>query len=176
MKTRKILLAAAFIAFLGNVQLFAQDTKDVNGKKNIDVNELIDKRCHRMETQLSLDEATAAKFAPIYREYLTEMRACHQRATNCINRGECTDAERISAMENGFDVRQRMLDTQKKYYNKFKGILNARQLETLFRHQRNHAGQNYKNYKRHNQCDKNRGHRNHANCDGYNHKACNYND
>ena len=129
---KKLLLAFAVIAFMGNAQLFAQDAPKTNQRPKLDMNELLEKRCQRMEAQLVLDDATAAKFAPIYKEYLQELRACHPHAGEYTKKCDRTDAERISNMEKSFDIRQKMLDTQKKYYNKLKNILNARQLETIF--------------------------------------------
>lgn len=163
MKAKKILLAMAVVAFLGNVQVFAQNTTDATSKVKFDMNELMDKRCNRMVSELSLDDATAAKFTPLYREYMNELRANHTNAVRCNKKGQCSDAERLECMENGFNMRQKMLDTQKKYYDKFKKILNARQLETMFCRQGHHGGRHFSgDYKKFAQSDKYKMYRNHA--------------
>ena len=178
MKTRNFLMIAAAAAFLSTAQVMAQNT--ATRQNRADVNELLDKRCNRMKSQLKLDDATAAKFAPLYKEYLKEMRACHPTRTNNCNKGQCTDAERKACIEKGMDCREQMVKTQKKYYAKFEKFLNAEQLQTLFC-ARGHAGRHYdKAGRRHHRgyncdangqnCDANRqncdanGHRAHHNC------------
>ena len=161
MKTKNILMVAAVAAFLSTAQVMAQNT--TTRQNRADVNELLDKRCNRMKSQLKLDDATAAKFAPLYKEYLKEMRACHPTRTNNCNKGQCTDAERKACIEKGMDCREQMVKTQKKYYAKFEKFLNAEQLQTLFC-ARGHAGHKYdragrRHHRGHN-CDTNR-----QNCD-----------
>ena len=43
-----------------------------------------------------------------------------------------TDAEIEKAIQDRFDARQKALDVQKKYFKKFKEVLNAKQLEKVF--------------------------------------------
>lgn len=167
MKTTKFLLAIALVSFLGNVQVFAQNTKSTTNKKKVNVNELIEKRCNRMASQMSLDDATTAKFIPLYKEYMQELRKCHANTALCNKNGELTDAERLTRMENRFDCRQKMLETQKSYYNKFKKILNARQMETLFCHRGHNATARkyYRGHNRHVQCAPRNGYQGQAWCD-----------
>ena len=45
---------------------------------------------------------------------------------------EMTDAEIEKAIQDRFDARQKALDVQKKYFKKFKEVLNAKQLQKVF--------------------------------------------
>ena len=94
---------------------------------------------NRMAKRLMLDDATTAKFAPIYKEYLTELQNC---VKNCPNAANCpangqkctamTDADIEKCMEQRFDMQQKKLDIRKNYYKKLKSVLNMKQMQTLF--------------------------------------------
>lgn len=149
MKTRNILLIAAFTAFMANAQAFAQQTSSATRQNRADVNELLEKRSERMKSLLKLDDATAAKFSPLYKEYLTELKACHPSRTNKKEQKLCCDADKKQQMERELECREKMIKTQKKYYKEFEKFLNAEQLETLFKH-RHHAGKRNDRAYRHN--------------------------
>ena len=150
MKTKRIALIVLTAIILTNVQVIANNVKEGNNSKQLKRSELIDKRCQRMESQLALDEKTAAKFTPLYKEYLNSLRSCHSSNCRLGKNSQPTDADRIARMERNFETRQMMLDTQKKYFNEFKKILNARQLETLFcAHHKQISRRNYHGNNRH---------------------------
>ena len=169
MKTRNALLIAAVAALMTSAPLHAQDCTTTR-QNRADINELLEKRCHRMESQLKLDEASAAKFEPLYKEYLKEMRAC--RPTNCTKKDKstCTDADKKDCIEKRLDCRERMIKTQKKYYKQFEKFLNADQLETLFS-VRKQAGQKCTRGNKHpKQCSQS-GHKRHTQCTNENHSC-----
>lgn len=94
----------------------------------------MDMQATRMGKQLMLDDSKLAQFTTLYKEYLTALKDCRptpegEKVKPC----ERTDAQIQQEIEKGFEMRQKVLDTQKKYYNSFKKILNARQLEKVFR-------------------------------------------
>ena len=174
MKTRNYLLVAAVAAFMSTAQVMAQDTNSTTRQSRADINELLDKRCNRMCASLKLDDATAAKFNALYKEYLKEMRAC--RPTPCKNgdKTQCTDADKKARIEKGMECREKMVKTQKKYYAQFEKFLNAEQLQTVFCTKRH--GQRYdKASRRHGKCDykgrKNCDAAGHNNCDARGHKS-----
>ena len=154
MKTTRIFLSMVAAAIISCGTLSAQNAQTRTERRNMNPEELMEKRIQRLESQMSLDDATAAKFAPVYKEYMKELKACHPSRSECKRRGEMTDADRTQCIEKRFDCRERMLDVQKKYYKKFKGFLNARQLECLFDKSSVAAH-------RHGKCDQNR-HKHHA--------------
>ena len=100
--------------------------------------EMVTKHTEGMQRRLLLDDATAEKFAPIYKEYLTALQQCRK----CTEpKKELTDAERTERIENGFAAQKKRIETQETYYKKLKKILNARQLEIVFSQQKHHPKQ-----------------------------------
>ena len=148
MKTKDFFFIAVVAALMSSTQVMAQNT---TGNKNVDPAELVNRRCNRMCTAMQLDDATAAKFTPLYKEYLNELRACRPATcpTECRD-GNCTDVQRKACVENRLDCRENMAKVQKKYYAKFEKILNAQQLQTVFCNGHHAGNKHFKNGRRHN--------------------------
>lgn len=116
----------------------ANAQKNPNAQKKTP-EQAIEMKTNRMAKRLMLDDATTAKFAPIYKEYLTELQNC---VKNCPNAANCpangqkcvamTDADIEKCMEQRFDMQQKKLDIRKNYYKKLKSVLNMKQMQTLF--------------------------------------------
>ena len=122
MKTR-ILLLALFIA--ASTAVVAQEK--VCDKQMME--KRLEFRVKKMQEKLMLDDATAEKFAPIYKEYLQEKAKCFP----VVEFGkELTDDQIKKNIEDGMAAQQKMLDVDKKYYNKLSKILNAKQLQQVF--------------------------------------------
>lgn len=107
--------------------------------QNISREQAIEMRTNRMAKRLMLDDATTAKFAPIYKEYLTELQECTKNcpnAANCSANGQkcaaMTDADIEKCIEQRFDMQQKKLDIRKNYYKKLKSVLNMKQMQALF--------------------------------------------
>lgn len=136
MKTNRIvsifMVAALFCC--GNV--FAQQDSKDSRKKQPTPEERMEMKVNRMQRELMLDDETAAKFAPLYKEYLEAMKQCcpaRKEMKQCeAPKGQMTDADLYKRMENCFAMQKKILETKESYYNKFKKILNARQLEQIF--------------------------------------------
>lgn len=132
---KKMLFTLAFAA-ISCTTLFAQNMPEPQKKQRKPIT--IEKQVNRMANQLMLDDATAAKFAPLYKEYLESLQGCC--AQNCCKKATAcpksnttlTDKEIEARIEKRFEMQQQRLDIQKKYYDKFKKILNAKQLEKVF--------------------------------------------
>ena len=137
MKSTRILLSMVVAAVISCGSIAAQDTKSANSRKDLNPEELMEKRIQRLQNKLELDEATAAKFTPLYKEYMKEMRACHPRRGEFKRGANVKDSESDKDIEKRLECRQKMLDTQKKYYKEFKGILNPSQMEILFNQSKN---------------------------------------
>ena len=56
---------------------FAATAQNGNGNGKRNPEQRIEKHVKRMQNSLMLDDAAAAKFAPIYKEYLLEKVNCH---------------------------------------------------------------------------------------------------
>lgn len=99
----------------------------------------IEMKANRAAKRLMLDDATTAKFAPIYKEYLTELQNCKKdcpKAKACsAGKGQCadmTDADIEKCMEQRMEMQQKKLDIRKTYYKKLKSVLNMKQMQALF--------------------------------------------
>ena len=133
---KKMFLGAAFALML---VMPANAQRNQNAQK-MSPEEAIEMKTNRMAKRLMLDDATTAKFAPIYKEYLTELQNC---VKNCPNAANCpangqkcaamTDADIEKCMAQRFDMQQKKLDIRKNYYKKLKSVLNMCQVVLLVR-------------------------------------------
>lgn len=81
----------------------------------------------RLSAKLLLDDATAAKFEPLYKEYMEALAACRVQKPE----GEPTDAARIENLENRFEAQAKAAAVKKTYVGKFAKILTPRQVEQV---------------------------------------------
>lgn len=122
---KKILLIVTMAMCVCGTTLCAQEKK-----QKLTPEQRIDMWVIRMQNKLMLDDATAAKFAPVYKEYLqAKMECCKPCKTKCDNP---TDEQIKKNIENRLDNRQKALDVEKKYFKKLSSILNGRQLQQVF--------------------------------------------
>ncbi len=122
MKEKFLILAAVALMMSGS--LFAQEKKQKPTPE-----QRIEKRVAMMQRKLMLDDATAAKFAPIYKEYLQAM------AENCKPCGKCenpTDTQIKENIAKRIDAQQKALDIEEKYFKKLSTVLSGRQLQKVF--------------------------------------------
>ena len=143
MKTNRLFLALTFAMVLVGSNVFAQNTDGKNNKpadrqrKRPTPEQIMEFQTKRMEQSLMLDDKTAAKFTPLYKEYLEAMKESRALPKNGKGVKEDkkkrrTDEDIMKALEDRMDRQQKMLDTKKKYFNEFKKILTPRQLEKVF--------------------------------------------
>lgn len=132
---KKMFLGAAFALML---VMPANAQRNQNAQK-MSPEQAIEMKTNRMAKRLMLDDATTAKFAPIYKEYLPELQGCMQncpKAANCPANGQkcaaMTDADIEKCIEQRFDMQQQKLDIRKNYYKKLKSVLNMKQMQALF--------------------------------------------
>ena len=123
MKTKFILLAM-FIAV--SAVSVAQDKKD--GK--ISKEQRMEMRAAKVQADLMLDDAAAAKFAPLYKAYMQELAACRPQ----LERGkDLTDEQVMKNLQARMDSELKVAEIKKAYLGKFAKILNAKQLQKLFK-------------------------------------------
>ena len=136
MKTRLMTLVVMMAVSMGSFSMMAQNTQDAPAQKlakqKPTPEQMMDKHVKMMEKKLVMDDATAAKFAPLYKEYLQAMKDCRPVVDKETKKAEMTDTDIEKAIQDRFDARQKALDVQKKYFKKFKEILNAKQLQKVF--------------------------------------------
>lgn len=122
MKAKFLMILAAVIMFSSAV--CAQEKKQAPTPE-----QRIEKRVERMQKKLMLDDATAAKFAPIYKEYL---QAKYAARPTCKKYENPTDSQIKENIGKRLDAQQKSLDVEKKYYKKLSSILSGRQLQQIF--------------------------------------------
>ncbi len=87
---------------------------------------------------LNLTTEQAEKFWPLYNAYQNEektiRRQIHQLMRNKPH--EKSDAEMKEALEKGLSLKQKKLDLEKKYLDKFLGVISAKQVGALYRAER----------------------------------------
>lgn len=89
---------------------------------------------------LSLDDATAERFYPVYKQYRQEMRQARQKYPRIRpekkqdgeGSARLTDEQVKKNLDNSFALSQCILDIRVKYYKEFQKILTPRQIERLY--------------------------------------------
>ncbi|WP_300724748.1 hypothetical protein [uncultured Bacteroides sp.] len=135
MKTNRIFSALMIAALMCCGNVFAQEKK-AQQKKELTPEQRMDMKVARMQKELMLNDATAAQFAPLYKEYLQAMQQCRPAKPEC-KKGECpkekmTDAELNKKMLERFSMQKKAIETKETYFKKFEKILTARQLQKVF--------------------------------------------
>ena len=120
----KIVIMAFVVAFAS----FATAQEQKKAPK-VTAEQRIDFRVARVQKSLMLDDASADKFASIYKEYLSEMAKCRPE----LERGkDLSDKQIKKNIEARMDAKEKALKVERKYYEKLSKILNAKQLEKVF--------------------------------------------
>ena len=122
-------MKAKFLMILAAVVMMSSAVCAQEKKQAPTPEQRIEKRVERMQKKLMLDDATAAKFAPIYKEYLQAKFAARPVCNKCDNP---TDAQIKENIANRLDAQEKAVDVEKKYYKKLSSILSGRQLQQIF--------------------------------------------
>lgn len=129
MKKLNVMLTMILLVVSGNV--FAQ-VKQSKKCTQCTPEQRMEQRVKHLQQALSMDDATAAKFAPLYKEYMEEMKSCFAKPEARQKKADRTDEQILQDMKDRFAQQKKVLETKEKYFGKFQKILNARQLEKLF--------------------------------------------
>ena len=122
MKTKFLMLLAAVLMMSGT--MLAQEKK-----QQLTPEQRIEKRTERMQKKLNLDDATATKFAPIYKEYLKAKAECKVANKPCENP---TDAQIKENIANRMKMQENAIKVEQKYYKKLSSVLTGEQLKQIF--------------------------------------------
>lgn len=141
MRTRKFFFVCAMSMLLCS-NMIAQPAANNNDKKQQrpTPEQMLDHQAKAMQQRLLLDEQKAAEFAPLYKEYLKALQEC-RTVQKQDKKQELTDAEIEQRIENGFAAEKKVITTKETYFKKFKKILNAKQLDLVFRERMPMQGQ-----------------------------------
>jgi hypothetical protein len=106
-------------------------------KQRLTEEQIIEKRTNQMIQILMLDDATTAKFSPVYSQYLKEKMDCRKMTlTEKFKKDKKanikTDADIDEMIQNQFAQSHKMLDIREKYYAKFHKILSSKQILKIY--------------------------------------------
>ena len=144
MRTKKFLMVLVAIFMGSQVTLFAQEKKGARPeRKQLNKEQMQEMQCSQIIKGLALDDATAAKFTPVYKQYMEEMQATRNMGArrNAANRTAAdkqtpkpvpTDAEVEQAIKARFAQSRKMLDIREKYYNEFRKFLSPKQIQKMY--------------------------------------------
>lgn len=144
MKTRKFLMVLVAVFMGSQVALFAQDKKSAKPeRRQFNREQMQAMQVNQIIKGLALDDATAAKFAPVYKSYMEEMRATRtmnarksdgkQNATDKKTpKPVPTDAEVEQSIKARFAQSRKMLDIREKYYNELRKFLTPKQIQKMY--------------------------------------------
>ena len=144
MKTKFIYVVLAVLFMGSQMTLSAQEKDNKEKKQRPTPEQMMQMQTNQMVKALMLDDATAAKFTPIYEKYLKELRDCRMmnreprvkketaqgteaKTAKGTPRPVMTDAEIAKMLKGQFAQSRKMLDIREKYYNEFSKILSQQQ-------------------------------------------------
>lgn len=144
MRTKKMWMALVAVFMGSQVMLFAQEKKVTGSeRRQVDREQMQKMQYDQIIKELALDDATAAKFAPAYKQYMTELQAIR----TVEKRGDAsrkaavdkqtpkpipTDAEVEQAIKERFAQSRKMLDLREKYYAEFRKFLSPKQIQKIY--------------------------------------------
>lgn len=152
MKFMYVLLAALLMG--SQMTLSAQNKETKEKKQRPTQEQMLQMQTNQMVKTLMLDDATAAKFTPVYESYLKELRECRmmnrkpraekdkaQQGTEANAKTKApkpamTDAEIATMLKNQFAQSRKMLDIREKYYNEFSKILSQKQIMKIYQQEK----------------------------------------
>ena len=165
MKT-KFIYVVLMALFLGSqMTLSAQNKENKERKQRPTPEQMMQMQTNQMVKALMLDDATAAKFTPIYQKYLKELRECRMmnfkpRASKDVAQGAeantaketpkpvMTDAEIAKMLKDQFAQSRKMLDIREKYYNEFSKILSQKQIMKIYQQEKSNMNKFRKEFDR----------------------------
>ena len=130
MKTKFIYVIMAVLLMGSQMTLSAQNTDNKQKKQRPTPEQMVQMQTKQIVNTLMLDDATAAKFTPVYEKYLKELRECrmmtHKARTEKTKaqgtdanakkeRPSMTDDEIATMLRNQFTQSRKMLDIREKF-------------------------------------------------------------
>ena len=163
MKTKFIYVIMAVLLMGSQMTLSAQNTDNKQKKQRPTPEQMVQMQTKQIVKTLMLDDATAAKFTPVYEKYLKELRECrmmtHKARTEKTKaqgtdanvkkeRPSMTDDEIATMLRNQFTQSRKMLDVREKYYNEFSKILSQKQILKIYQQEKMNANKFRKEFDR----------------------------
>lgn len=137
MKKTILIIAAAIIqiaAFAATPQQHQFPHPDMQKGKKMSVEERHEHQTKFVVNMLKLNDATAAKFTPVYKEYLKakdDLRRAGMKNRR-PQKGNITDADAEKIVKERLNASRQILDIREKYYNKMAKIITPTQLLKIY--------------------------------------------
>lgn len=158
MKTKFIYVLMATL-LIGSQTISAQNKDNRDNKQRPTPEQMAKRQTNQMVKTLMLDDATAAKFTPVYENYLKELRECrmmNRRDRMKNNNAETkqtpkpvlTDKEIEKQIKDQFAQSRKILDIREKYYNEFSKILSPKQIMKIYQTEKSNANKFRKEFDR----------------------------
>lgn len=165
MKTKFIYVVLMALFMGSQMTLSAQNKENKEKKQRPTPEQMMQMQTNQMVKALMLDDATAAKFTPIYEKYLKELRECRMmnykpRVKKDASQGTeanaaketpkpvMTDAEIAKMLKDQFAQSRKMLDIREKYYNEFSKILSQKQIMKIYQQEKSNMNKFRKEFDR----------------------------
>ena len=138
MKAKFIYVFLTCLMIGSQLGLSAQTSVNKDKKKRHTPEQVMEHQTNQMVKMLMLDDATTAKFIPVYQNYLKEPEP----------KPLLTDAEVEQQIKGRFAQSRRILDVREKYYNEFRKILSPKQIMKIYQTEQNNADKLKKEFDR----------------------------
>lgn len=169
MKNKFIYVILAALLIGSQLTLSAQNRENKERKQRPTPEQMVQMQTNQMIKTLMLDDATAAKFTPVYEKYLKEQHECRMmghpfkarkgtdkaadKGTEATSpekeqKPTLTDAEIAQMLKGQFAQSRKMLDVREKYYNEFSKILSQKQIMRLYQQEKSNANKFRKEFDR----------------------------
>jgi Spy/CpxP family protein refolding chaperone len=145
MRVKVMIVMMAVLMIGSQVTLSAQETENRAPKVKRErptAEQMLQRQSARMANSLMLNDADAAKFEPLYQNYLKEMNALNPwrnkanmrkpDANAPAKRDSFSDEQASQILKDRFANDQQRLDIQQKYYKEFSKILTPKQVLKVF--------------------------------------------
>ena len=162
MKAKFIYVFLTCLMIGGQFSLSAQNQVNKDKRQRHTPEQFMERQTNQMVNTLMLDDAAAARFVPVYQNYLKELRECRMMNRRHPSSGQgteqkgmkpqpkpvLTDAEVERQIKGRFAQSRRILDVREKYYNEFRKILSPKQIMKIYQTEQNNADKLKKEFDR----------------------------
>lgn len=159
MKAKFIYVFLTCLMIGGQFSLSAQNQVNKDKRQRHTPEQFMERQTNQMVNTLMLDDAAAARFVPVYQNYLKELRECRMMNRRHPSSGQgteqkgmkpqpkpvLTDAEVEQQIKGRFAQSRKILDVREKYYDEFRKILSPKQIMKIYRTEQNNANKLKKN-------------------------------
>ena len=163
MKMKFIYVVLVALLLGSQMTLSAQNRDNKEKKQRPTQEQMMQMQTNKIVKTLMLDDATAAKFTPVYEKYLKELRECRMmnhkpraekaQGTSATDKKDAprpvmTDEQIATMLRNQFAQSRKMLDIREKYYNEFSKILSQKQIMKIYQQEKSNMNKFRKEFDR----------------------------